>query len=273
MLVGLDGSLYSDTAVELGLQWALRTHATLTGLAVVDEQTIRQAEPTLRGESYHQVFRTTARLQEAQRRMDHLLERFSQHCSEATVTSQALRKVGNPSEQILQEAEDYDLTLLGQKTYFHSETQTAADTTLDAVVRNSRRPVLAVPLKVSGFGTVVVAFDGSPPASRALEAFQRSGLFGGQSVFVVSTAQVGAEAMRHAEEGTRFLRFYGFPAEPRPIVSTRSTAEVLLEQVRELHADILVMGAYGRSVLREAFFGSTTQKVLEENEGVLFLHH
>jgi hypothetical protein len=31
MLIGLDGSLYSDTAMELGIRWAQRTDALITG--------------------------------------------------------------------------------------------------------------------------------------------------------------------------------------------------------------------------------------------------
>ena len=40
ILIGLDGSPHSETAVQLGVQWAHRFDALLTGLGVVDEPAI-----------------------------------------------------------------------------------------------------------------------------------------------------------------------------------------------------------------------------------------
>jgi len=45
ILVGLDGSTFSDAAVELGLKWAQRFDCLLVGVGVIDEPTIRGNEP------------------------------------------------------------------------------------------------------------------------------------------------------------------------------------------------------------------------------------
>src|SRR5262249_49486993 len=147
-----------------------------------------------------------------------------------------LEQVGLPSERILAEAEDFDLTLLGQQTYFHFETQTDPDETLEVVLRNSRRPVVVANEKLPESRSVLVAYDGSPPAVRALEAFQRAGLDQWQTVRVVSVARDPAEATRRAEEATRFLRFYDIPAEARSLSASRPVAELLLEQVEDVKA-------------------------------------
>jgi nucleotide-binding universal stress UspA family protein len=270
VLIGLDGSVYSDSAVELGLRWGKRTGALLAGLAVVDEPTIRSRE--IRGTSPGQVLRGESRLKEAEARVDHLLERFAERCAGAGAAGQTLRKVGLPWEEILWEAEDYDLTVMGKQTYFQLETQEYPDPTFDLVLRNSRRPVVAVPLKLPTSAAVVVAYNAAPAAVRALEALQRCELLVDQSIHVVSVARREAEAARHAEEAATFLRFYGLHAQPRPLATTRAVAEVLLEQVRELDAGLVVLGAYGSSSFQEAFRGSKTQAVLEQAEVVLFLH-
>ncbi len=273
MLIGLDGSPYAEAALDLGLRWARQSRAGLTGLAVVDEPTIRRGEPTGIGGSYYKVLRDEARLKDANQRVDWFLEQFSARCGEAGVAGQGLRKVGFPAEQILAETEDHDLLLLGQRTYFHFATQEYNDETLDVVLRNAHRPVVAVPMKKAGGGAVVLAYDATPPATRALEAFQQVGLFAGQTVHVVSVAHDEGDAIRRAEEATQFLRFHGFAAEARPLAPTRSVPKVLLEQVHRTRAGMLVMGAHGRSAFREAFFGSTTRTVLQQCETVVFLHH
>ena len=56
-------------------------------------------------------------------------------------------------------------------------------------------------------------------------------------------------------------------------MSSARAADVILDQVQQLDAGLLVMGAYGQPVLREFFLGSVTRKVLEECPVPLFLYH
>jgi nucleotide-binding universal stress UspA family protein len=274
ILVPLDGSEYSETALVLGIRWARRTGATLVGLGIVDEPTICRPEATGIGGSSFKRHRDELRLKEARARIAGFLDRFTRQCAEASIPCRTLEHSGLPSERILFEAEDLDLTLLGQHTFFHFETQREADETLKAVLHGCRRPVVAVPRQLPESRAAVVAYDGSPPAVRALEAFQKSSLEDWQSVRVVSVADDLAKATRHAEEATRFLRFSNIPAEAQPLPASGSMDEVLLEQVRDANAGMLVMGAFGGSKLAAWLSGSTTQQVLkEERSFLLFFHH
>jgi nucleotide-binding universal stress UspA family protein len=273
LLVGLDGSPYSEAAVELGVQWAQRIGASFDGLAIVDEPTICGGEAIAVGGSAFKARRDTAKLHEAEARVERLLARFLERCAAAGVAASALRKVGVPAEQILREAEDHDYNLLGRRTFFHFETQEGADETLDVVLRNSHRPVIAVPDKVPESKTVLIGYDATPPATRALEAFRRAGFFEGRPVKVLSVSRKQDEASRHAQEGASFLAFFGFQATPLPLTSSQPAAELILEQSKALAVGLLVLGAYGGSRIRNAFFGSTTQQVVAASDAVLLLHH
>jgi nucleotide-binding universal stress UspA family protein len=273
ILIGLDGSLYSETAVELGIRWALRNEAELTGLAVVDEPTIRRADPAADGVGFQWILRDEARLRDARHRVDRLLEKFVERCKQAGVGFRARREVGLPSAEILAEEEKFDLTLLGKRTYFHFETQADEDETLDVVLRHSHRPVVAVPMKLPAPAPAVVAYDASPAAGRALAAFRGSGLYEGQAIHVVSVARVAAVASRHAEEGACLLQSHGIPAEPRPLTAAGPVEECLLGEIQTLGAGLVVMGAHGGSSFWEFLFASTTQTILERSETLLFLHH
>jgi nucleotide-binding universal stress UspA family protein len=273
LLIGLDGSIYSERALELGIRWARHNRAVLVGLGVIDEPTIRTSGSTATSGSYRKLKREEDRLKDAHRRVAWFLERFTKRCTEAGVTCQALEKVGLPSERILVEANAFELIFLGQRTYFHFETQTDPDETLRVVLRKGSRPVVAVGEKLPESRSVLVAYDGSPPAIRALEAFQRAGLDQWEAVQVVSVARDRAKAARQAEEAVRLLRSYNLPAEARSLVSSRPVAELLLQQIRDLKPGLLVMGAFGRSQFAQSLFGSTTQAVLEKADTLLFLHH
>ena len=120
---------------------------------------------------------------------------------------------------------------------------------------------------------VVVAYDGSLQAARALYAFEASGLGTSREVHVVSVASDYQEAARRADRAVGFLHLHGIEAIPHPVDTAVSTAEVILRKVRCLEAGLLVMGAYGQPALREFFLGSTTRTVLEESPVPVFCYH
>ncbi len=272
ILLGLDGSPYSEAALELGIRWATRMRAALVGLAVIDEPSILKPEPVGIGGSHYKQHCDQTRLEDAKCHVEAMLLVFAERCARAEVLYRALKDTGDPAQRILFHADDTDLTLLGQQTYFHFETQATPDQTLEKVLRRGHRPVVAVPRELPGDGGVLVAYDGSRPAARALEAFRAVGLGQGLEVQVISIAADEKAAVRRAEEGTKFLRFYGLEAKARPVPSTQSPAELLLRQASELHAAMIVLGAYGRSRVSEFLFGSTTRSILHGSGQVLFMH-
>ncbi|MND01171.1 Universal stress protein family protein [compost metagenome] len=53
----------------------------------------------------------------------------------------------------------------------------------------------------------------------------------------------------------------------------RATAALLAAAARDLDADLMVMGGFGHSHLREKIFGGCTQALLEAGETPLLLMH
>ena len=118
-----------------------------------------------------------------------------------------------------------------------------------------------------------MAYDGSLLAARALAEFQATGLAGTGPIQLVSIAADRLGAARIAERAVDFLGFHEIRAEPFPIADSRSTSEVLLEQIRRRNAGLVVMGAYGQSPLHEFVFGSVTRSLIEHSPAPLFLSH
>ena len=135
-----------------------------------------------------------------------VLQQFARRCDEARVACRIVEDVGTPFVQILREAQCHDLILLGQRTHFSYGCEGCADETLGKVLQDSPRPVVAVPKTLGGGESVVVAYDGSLQAARALYAFEASGLDCSQTVHVVSIASDSKDAARHADRAVEFLR-------------------------------------------------------------------
>lgn len=121
-------------------------------------------------------------------------------------------------------------------------------------------------------GTIVVGWKDTVEAARALASamplLQRA-----RRVVLVNVAE------NHAPPGipaavARRLAWHGVVAQTRLIGEGLGPAVTRLPQLSaELHADLLVVGAFGHSPLRESLFGGVTRALIEHAElPVLMLH-
>jgi nucleotide-binding universal stress UspA family protein len=259
--------------VELSIRWAQRWDAILVGLGIVDAPTICKAQPVPLGATAYKVHRDERLLADAHRKVAQLLERYTQRCTAAGVAYQVRQEVGSPAECLLLDAQEYDLMVLGQQTFFHFETQDTPDDTLSVVVKQSPCPVIAVPATLPEGRAVVVAYDGSVHATRALHMFQALGLSMAYDVHVVCVDAQQQRAACWAEHAVAFLHGHHMVAQTHVLVTSESPAHVLLEHVHQLQASLLVMGTYGRSTLREVLGYSVTHTLLQESPVPLFLYH
>ncbi len=138
----------------------------------------------------------------------------------------------------------------------------------------SRTPVLALPDR-EGFSMPLdracIAWDGGDEAAIALRsAAPILAACGEVHVITVKEKKGGFPAT----EALRYLSRHGVKAELHELERAGSTEETLASAVVRLHGQMLVMGAYGKSRMREYLFGGVTQYFLEECKGpALLLAH
>lgn len=274
ILIGLDGSSYSNAALELAVDWSKKLGCTLVGMGVIDHRPVVHAEPAqLWPNAYTE--RTEAMvLEQSQRRVQTYLDNFIRYCCHASVPCDIVEVMDQPEECLPREAEKVDLLMLGSQTFFHSEkTPDSENSVLRAIVRQSPRPVVTVPtVKTPGQG-VVVAYDGSIAASHALHAFQSSGLDFGEKVHVLSVGWDECQAADIAYRAVEYLRSHEVQANALPIVSHLPVGKVLLHRLTQLQPRLVVMGAFTQSVVHERVLGSVTHAILESASFPMFLHH
>lgn len=141
------------------------------------------------------------------------------------------------------------------------------------VVKDAPRPVIVAPATKCPDGPVLVAYDGSLQAARALAAFEATGLAEKGKVHLLSIGPVATLAAASAERALAFLRLHDVDAIPLVIDSSSPPATVILEQIGRLGAGLVVMGAYGQPILKEFVIGSASRTLLSESPVPLFLFH
>lgn len=144
-------------------------------------------------------------------------------------------------------------------------TPRATDAPFEDLLTESGRPCLIIPYAGAAripFRTVTVAWDGSAPAARALsDALPLLRL--AERVDVVRLAKDFApEGARMAGRVTAFLSAHGITARFRTLVSSLAFSEAILSHMADTGSDLLVMGAYGHSRLREALVGGASRGIL-----------
>ena len=273
ILIGLDESASGNCAVELGIRWAKRYDALLAAIAIVDEPTIRRPEPVPIGGGAFKVDRDTTLLEDAHNRVDKMLSRFVQRCTEQQVRHETVKEIGEPGLRILERSKVHDLIIVGQQANFHFETQDQEDETIGLLMRESSRPVVTTPETLTDSSLAVVAYNGSPQADRALQAFVTLGLAAEYEIQVLTADTDGSAAGSLARQAVEYFKLHDITAHVYPSAPAGSVSAAIVQAVQELRAGLLVMGACGGSWLREKLLGSTTAEVVAASPVPVFLTH
>jgi nucleotide-binding universal stress UspA family protein len=147
------------------------------------------------------------------------------------------------------------------------------------VVFGSGRPVLLfrpgrADLPGGGLGTVVLAWDGGRSAARAM-AEALPVMLRARDVRVLTAVNEKPDARPGlGEDAVRHLKAHGVNAVADEVdASGRRIGQVLDDYVAACGSDLLVMGAYGRSRVREFILGGATEHLLHDPKTPLFLAH
>ena len=274
ILLALADDPSSEAAADLAVELARGFKADMTALSVADTATAAMAAvaPGAWGTyyAYGMVLELEESLREqAKRRVDLFLERAQQ----AGVDS--LPKVGDgePWRCLQKESALHDLLVIGREAHFKAGPPggKVPGHTLRRALDHSECPVLVASKAPLMGERVVVALDGRLPSFRALRAYVQSGLAasaevillhfdGGEEEEAVDWDSVGRYLAAH-RRWTRIVHRGG------------SAPHELPEAVDELDADLVVLGAHGKSRLAEWALGSTTRDFLERSSVAALVFH
>lgn len=152
-----------------------------------------------------------------------------------------------------------DLIVFGSR---ESDGEMVGGDALEAAMMSAGRPVLIAPRKSAGNvgGTVAIGWDDSPEAAHAITAaipfLERAG-----KVVILC---IGGQELDPGPGSTLadYLALHGVKADVHLVdAESRPIGEVLLEHAQKHGANLLVMGGYGHSRLRELIIGGATRHV------------
>lgn len=273
IMVHLDGSPEDEIRLEHGQALAAPGRAHLIGLFTNQLTALTVAMPMDGGAAAIQVL--TELQDQALKDGNATATRLTERLAGLQVPSELRRfdeTFGALSGKVVDQARCADL-FIATRPYGGAKSAAWPDL-VEAVLFGSGRAMLIVPPgqhRQGPFETVLVAWNGSRESARAL----REGLeFIEQAsrtvVLVVDPPTDGVPCVdlkAHLAHHNVVAEVVTAESEDRPIV------EIILEEARRISADLIIMGAYGHTRLREQVFGGATRDMLTTSESPILVAH
>lgn len=183
------------------------------------------------------------------------------------ITHPVMRQRHGELVTTLQELEDDTrLLVIGKQGEAHPAPGTRVGSNqlgdnVERVVRSMHRPVLITTGEFTQPESVMLAFDGSATMDKAVEMIAASPLFKGMPCHLVTVCDDSDAARKKAiENAAKRLTDAGHDVTTAFLAGEVEIALHQYQQQKEI--DLVVMGAYGHSRIREFFVGSSTNALL-----------
>jgi nucleotide-binding universal stress UspA family protein len=178
--------------------------------------------------------------------------------------------IGHPSQTAAANARNADLVVVARP---RNDNEPMAASLVEACLFESGRPVLVVPPgAATKFGKHIVIFwDGSRIAARAL-GDSLPLLAQARSALVLSAGSLDPEVPTGDVVAARLMA-RGLAAKARSLAPVEREASALAAAAQEAGCDLVVMGAYGHSRVREMILGGVTRHMLASATMPLLMAH
>ncbi len=187
------------------------------------------------------------------------LEWFGGECVRAGLPCETGISIGIVPRIIAEKARLSDLIVMGRGGEHSAWLEGFLGSTTQAVVRRSPVPVLVTGTDTPVFEDMLVAYDGSPLAKRALRAGAGVACEWNMRLHLLVVAaapeRLLGEAREYLEARPVRVEYTGVSGDP---------GEAIVAHAEKCAAGIVVMGAFGHTKLREMMLGSTTVYTLNK---------
>lgn len=180
------------------------------------------------------------------------------------------QELGSRSTFLAQYGRSADLVVMGRGTQDDGTLET-----LEAALMDTGRPLLIAPgIPPDSLGKrIVIAWKDSPEAARAVSCALPF-IARAETVTIVNVADDADSQDQSGARLMRALRWHNPAVTLRQLVQGSSSAvEVLHREAAAQSADLLVMGGYGHSRLREMVFGGFTRRTLGDSALPVLMAH
>lgn len=266
----IDGSRAAPAVCDYAA-WASRHMETPLMLLHVLDEGRYPAEPDLAGSiglgSREQLLDELAELDRKRSKLalehgHHMLEEAEARVRQAGAADAVKRqRHGKLTDSLLALEKETRLFVMGLRGERSSARDNHIGSQLETVIRSVHRPILLVPDEFTQPKSAMIAFDGSETAFKGVEMVAASPVLKGMPLHLVMVGDDTADRWEQLRKAEKMLA--GLDVEITLAIRDGDVEPTLHAYQEEHGIDMLVMGAYGHSRIRQFLVGSTTTTMLK----------
>jgi nucleotide-binding universal stress UspA family protein len=266
ILTCTDGSLYARSIYDHTAWAARRLDASVHLLHMLDPHRERAERVDLSGnlgpDTSKELLLELVELEESRNRLarergKQILEEGSRHLTKAGVEQVTTEQQhGELVESVTRMEAHADLVVMGKRGESADFAKLHLGSNLERVIRASIRPVLVASRKFEPIENCLIAYDGGPSVERAIQFAINQTLLKGIHCHLLRAGRIDSNAEWYLQETAEKLRQAGYSVHAS--AQAGDPEQVISEAVRRDGIQLLVMGAYGHSRIRNLMVGSTT---------------
>ncbi len=280
ILVALDPSPDTIIATEYAIDIAQKNQAAITGLAVIDEGKIAaESAGSGIGVMYYSELLKKHLDQETKDISKRLISDFDERIASTDLDHMYSTKEGVPFDRIIEDMKVHDIVCIGRKPNFFYSHPGPETKTLTKIVRSATIPVLIAGNEYRPVKRVMIAYDGSPAVIRAMQSLAHLKPFGDLEYCVLvhirqstdETAKKNADLLLNLAAG--YLEDHGIQNVEINNLAKGDIADKLILTANQLEIDLIVAGTHSGSLWHRLAFGSTLEKLLEDDIRPVLTYH
>jgi nucleotide-binding universal stress UspA family protein len=193
-----------------------------------------------------------------------ILAAADKRCRDAHVPCETTHETGGLIQVMLDHERRSDLVVLGQRGEHAQWAGGMLGSSVERMVRASVKPCLVTPEKFHPVKHMLIAHDGSIESGKALHAGIDLAVTIDAEVTIITVCQHEAEETASKVLNDAVQLAQDHKLKPHAQLIHGNAESEILSHCESAHATLIVMGAYGRTRIRELILGSTTSHVLRK---------
>lgn len=198
---------------------------------------------------------------------------FKEECRRRAVAATVCVEKGEPIQKVLSESRYADLLILDPKLDFYQDGSQLPSHFTKEILANAECPVLLSPEKVDEIEEIVFCYDGSASSVFAIKQFTY--LFQGLSdrkTVLLRVNKTGLEELDNSYQRMQEWLQAHYPAVQLQLLKGNAKDQ-LFSYLFKKTGKIIVMGAYGRSLLSTFFRRSNADVLIRTIDMPIFITH
>ena len=266
ILVPIDSSDTSLVAVDYAIDLSKTFNSEIAGISIIDIKKLagpfmRDLGTSIGGMVPYGDFQQNVR-QFLEDTAMAALDELEGKCNSAGIPFTRTMKEGVVSKEIVESAQRCDMISMGMAGEHAFWRDAFLGSNLESVVRQTHKPVLVTPEKYKQITKILVAYDASSFSTKALIAGADIAQQMKLPLTVVTVSddkKAGEDILSQADENLKDCNItYD------KVLKGGEAVSIILDFCKEGSYDLLSMGAYGHSKIRELIIGNTTIQILRK---------